>query len=68
VSLRSEQYHSLKNTRKFLHDLIMSNDTPEGIAKEAYHCAYHFPALDEQGQPIWSLDDLTEDREDVQRA
>lgn len=62
MSLRNEQYRSLKSTREFLHELIMCNDTPRNIAKTAYRCAYHFPALDDRGEPIWSLDDLTEDR------
>ena len=65
MSLRYEQYRSLKMTREFLRSLLTVDGYPK-TKKEmrgwAYRCLRHYPFLDEQGQPFWSQDEFTEDR------
>jgi len=66
MSLRFEQYNSLKMTRRFLHEIIMELRSPVSIMElreRALRCLRHFPALDDQGQPYWSQDEFTKDRE-----
>ena len=66
MSLRYEQYRALKMTRDLLRDVLhwQGPITHKAIKDMAYRCLKHFPHLDEQGQPYWSNDELTEDRED----
>lgn len=64
MSLRYEQYQSLRRTRKLLCTLIRARQKDLRIGelrKEASACLRHFPYLTEQGQPIWSKDEFTED-------
>lgn len=65
MSLRYEQYRSLKITRDFLRDLMTVDKYPKtkGEMRERVHrCMRHFPPLDDQGQPYWSRDEFTKDR------
>jgi hypothetical protein len=64
MSLRYEQYNSLKRTREFLRSLLNLKMRPrrvQEIREQAYRCLHHFPPLHESGQPLWSLDDFTAD-------
>ena len=65
MSLRYEQYNSLKVTRDFLRKLLTVDEYPKTkreMREWAYMCLRHYPYLDEQGQPFWSRDEITEDR------
>lgn len=64
MTLRYQQYGSLKQTREFLGELLrhageMKTSEIRGKASE---CLKHFPCMDAQGQPFWSMDELTVDR------
>ncbi len=64
MSLRYEQYRSLQYTRKFLYDYLQKETRPKNITETKAHivcCLRHFPPLHNNGQPIFSKDDLTED-------
>jgi len=64
MSLRYEQYRSLKLTRMLLRDLLTIKDYPKTKAEmrdRVVVCLRHFPVLHNSGQPMWSMDDLTED-------
>jgi hypothetical protein len=64
MSLRLEQYNALKKTRAFLRSLYevkMKSLTKRWLMKEASSCLHHFPPLWNNGQPIWSRDEFTED-------
>ena len=66
MSLRYEQYTSLKFTREFLRDLLTVEDYPKTkreMRERAFLCLRHFPFLHENGQPRWSGDSLTKDVE-----
>jgi hypothetical protein len=64
MSLRYEQYNSLKRTREFLRSLLAHSTRPktiQGIQEGAYRCLRHFPTLYKSGQPAWSCDEFTKD-------
>ncbi len=63
MSLRYEQYWSLRRTREFLRELMVHKGriTKKELRDKAYRCLRHFPALTEKGQPMWSKDEFTED-------
>lgn len=66
MSLRDEQYNSLKRTRDFLRDLLTTQGYPETKRKmrdRVHHCLRHFPFLYESGEPMWSKDSFTKDTE-----
>ena len=66
MSLRYEQYHSLNITHRFLRDLLTVEEYPKtrkDMRERASACLRHFPFLHENGQPMWSQDDFTEDVE-----
>ena len=66
MSLRYEQYNSLKATHRFLRDLLTIDDYPKTkreMRERASICLHHFPFLYENGQPMWSRDEFTEDVE-----
>jgi hypothetical protein len=57
VSLRNEQYRSIKRTRQFLSDILLRKlKTPKEIREAASCCIKHFPFLDEHGRPYYSQD------------
>jgi len=63
MSLRNEQYNSLRKTREFLR-LLMTPQRPKRakeIKEMAYSCLRHFPFLTENGEPMWSQDPFTKD-------
>jgi len=63
MSLRYEQYWSLKKTHTFLQELILMRgrvSLPE-LRRRALSCLRHFPRLHENGRPDWSKDEFTED-------
>jgi len=67
MSLRYEQYNSLRATKDFLRDLLDPRKTeriPRDIRKRAYRCLRHYPHLYENGQPMFSADPFTEDKQD----
>jgi hypothetical protein len=62
MSLKYEQYNSLKLTRSFLCDLLSTKTRPKTIREtkeRVYQCLRHFPRLEENGKPIFSNDDFT---------
>jgi len=65
MSLRYEQYNSLKQTRELLRSLMYSETfvtkSVNELREEAHRCFRHFPPLHESGQPLWSQDEFTED-------
>ena len=64
MSLRYEQYNSLKQTKEFLRALIYLKTRPrmiQELREQAHRCLRHFPPLYESGRPLWSLDDFTAD-------
>lgn len=64
MSLRYEQYNSLKITRDFLIDLLNSKKRPKTVKEtreRASRCLRHFPPLGYNGKPLFSKDDLTKD-------
>ena len=66
ISLRYEQYNSLKVTQRFLCDLLTVDQYPKTkreMRERASRCLRHFPFLYESGQPMWSKDEFTEDVE-----
>jgi len=63
MSLRHEQYRSLKITREFLRDLLDTHKRPKTVKElknRVYLCLKNYPFLQENGRPIWSRDDFTE--------
>ena len=65
MTLRYQQYNSLLVTRKLLSDLLTVERYPrtkKEMRERVRWCLKHYPHLDEQGQPYWSPDDLTDDR------
>ena len=67
MSLRYEQYRSLKITQKFMRDLLAWDrypSTKKEMRERASRCLHHFPFLYESGQPMWSKDEFTEDVEE----
>jgi hypothetical protein len=59
MSLRYEQYNSLKRTRDFLRDLMDAKARPKTVREtreRAYRCLRHFPFLYENGKPMFSRD------------
>jgi hypothetical protein len=59
MSLRHEQYRSLKHTREFLFSLLdpsVTKRVPRAIRKKASACLRHYPTLRENGEPMFSQD------------
>jgi len=64
MSLRYEQYNSLAATKRFLKDLLTTQQYPQTkreMRDRVHRCLRHFPFLHESGQPIWSKDKFTKD-------
>jgi hypothetical protein len=65
MSLRYEQYHSLKKTQQFLRELLDKTTRPKTVRdlkKRALSCLRHYPFLHENGEPMFSRDDFTTDK------
>jgi hypothetical protein len=61
MSLRYEQYWSLRRTRQFLADLLHPSTRPKTVKElrgRASACLRHFPFLEASGKPIWSQDEF----------
>jgi len=61
MSLRYEQYWSLRRTRQFLADLLHPSTRPKTVKElrtRASACLRHFPFLEESGKPIFSQDEF----------
>lgn len=61
MSLRYEQYNSLKMTREFLRDFLKSKRPKTAMewnewSLRAYRCIRHYPFLEESGKPMFSKD------------
>lgn len=75
MSLKNEQYNSLKKTRKFLVSIFEDKEKTKSrkvqelkrdLKKEAYSCLRHFPFLDSTGKPIFSNDEFyTENQDEI---
>ena len=64
MSLRYEQYHSLKMTKQLLVDLLFPDTRPKRISelkRRVGCCLLHYPLLEESGKPIFSKDEFTKD-------
>jgi len=64
MSLKYEQYRSLKMTREFMRDLLDTKESPrtiKNLKERASACLHHFPILDVNGKPIFSKDWFTKD-------
>jgi hypothetical protein len=63
MSLRYEQYWSLKKTRDFLRWILLTPGrfTKAELRDKARRCLRHYPFLHETGQPMWSKDKFTDD-------
>ena len=64
MSLRYEQYASLRKTYKLLMDLLHPSTRPKTVSElreRASRCLRHFPPLAESGRPMFSQDPFTED-------
>ncbi len=64
MSLRREQYFSLKLGRALLADLLDPRATPRvprPVRDRASRALKHFPALDDNGKPIFSRDQFGPD-------
>jgi len=65
-SLRYEQYNSLRRVRIFLRGLLTVHAYPKNkkdMRRQASDCLRHFPHLYDSGEPMWSQDDFTKDKE-----
>jgi hypothetical protein len=63
MSLRYEQYRSLKYTKEFMYDLLDPKKRPRSVKElreRVFRCTRHYPALRDDGAPIFSLDDMKE--------
>lgn len=59
MSLRIEQYRALKITKEFLFEMLDPKKTPRvpgDVRRRASRCLRHYPALSENGEPIFSKD------------
>jgi len=59
MSLKYEQYRSLKYTKEFLRDLLFHDTRPKTVKllkERTLRCLRHFPALAEDGRPYFSED------------
>lgn len=64
MSLKYEQYHSLKKTQNFLRDLLSTDTRPKTVKElkdRAYSCLRHFPHLKENGEPMFSRDNFLDE-------
>jgi hypothetical protein len=64
MSLRYEQYLALLKAKSLLLDLLYPSTTPKTkkeLKNKIYRALKHFPALTENGQPIFSKDPFTKD-------
>jgi hypothetical protein len=60
MSLRYEQYSSLKQTKDFLRELLQKNMPRSEMKKKIIRALRHYPPLDEKGKPMFSQDEFTE--------
>lgn len=63
MSLKYEQYRSLKYTKEFLRDLLFHDTRPKTVKllkERALRCLRHFPALAEDGRPNFSQDSFND--------
>ena len=63
MSLRDQQYASLRLTKQFLLDLFTVDKYPKTkkeMRRRASACLHHFPYLYGSGEPMWSSDTLTD--------
>jgi len=64
MSLRYEQYNSLKMTKQLLVDLLFTDTRPKRISelkRRVGCCLRHYPLLEASGKPIFSKDEFTKD-------
>lgn len=64
MSQRTKQYNSLKRTYRLLMDLRIPKNSPGvplEIRSKAFRCIKNFPPLDDEGQPIFAPDGITND-------
>jgi hypothetical protein len=62
MSLRYEEFRSLRRTRQFLADLLHPSTRPKTVSElraRASACLRHFPLLEKSGKPMFSEDNFT---------
>ena len=62
MSITIEQYRSLLRTREFLYSLLWKETRPKNITelkRQARACLRHYPSLRENGEPIFSNDNIS---------
>ena len=61
MSIRIEQYRALKMTKEFLFEMLDSKKTPRvpgDVRRRASRCLRHYPPLFQNGEPMFSKDDI----------
>lgn len=61
MSIKVEQFRSLKITKEFLRDLVDPKERPKNVKEmkeRVFGCLRHFPPLDENGKPRFSADSI----------
>jgi hypothetical protein len=59
MSLRYEQHESLRRTKEFLFDLLLTDKRPKTVKElksRVRRCLRHFPPLTKDGEPMFSND------------
>ena len=61
MSLRYEQYQSLKSVKELLHQILYKTMPRSEMKKKIIQALRHYPPLTEAGEPIFSQDEFTAD-------
>lgn len=59
MSLRYEQYDSLKQTRELLRELLHKSMPRKETKEKIRQCLRHYPPLTDTGRPVFSKDNLS---------
>ena len=64
MSLRREQYQALLRTKQLLRDLTLPATRPKTVKElrsRVFSCLRHWPALRENGEPMFSQDPFSDE-------
>lgn len=59
MSLRNEQYQSLKSVKELLHQILEKAMPRSEMKKRIIQALRHYPPLTDKGEPIFSQDEIT---------
>ena len=64
MSLRYEQYEALRRTREFLRKCLHwpGRVSKKELREQSYQCLRHFPPLYDNGEPMFSNDNINIDK------